>query len=272
MKYSLLNRKNLPKLNRNRIIVYLADASVIREKAILNLFYSWLSTDELARHKRFYTETLRHTFLVSRGIMRFVLGYYTNTPPGEVSYRTSQFGKPSLLHNQGIEFNLSHSGSRIALAAGRVKKLGLDLETYRGLWSPLTDLAKSCFSSDEYDQFIKLPEKSGPDDRIHRFAQLWTLKESYLKALGVGLSKPLDSFSFLFHTDGNFTLHDSELNQETSNKWNFTLFPDADIFPLSTVNKGTTAPSNMTVISTASNKYPVQSEYSHIKTKMFYIC
>lgn len=96
-------------------------------------------------------------------------------------------GKPYILNNSNLFFNMSHSG-KYAVCAFSSVPLGVDIEEIL----PIDiQLAKDYYCYHEYQDILK-----GPDNaRIQHFYQYWVLKESFLKATGLGLSQPLNSFS-----------------------------------------------------------------------------
>ncbi|MFD0589174.1 4'-phosphopantetheinyl transferase family protein [Paenibacillus sp. GCM10027627] len=117
-------------------------------------------------------------------------------PDGESLKRSRPFytnacGKPMLEGRPDACFNLSHSGSWVAAAFGS-EPLGIDVETVR---EPDLVLAKRFFSSPEYEGLCRLE----PSKQRDRFYELWTLKESYIKAIGEGLSISLRSFSIFYN-------------------------------------------------------------------------
>lgn len=106
----------------------------------------------------------------------------------------SEFGKPAFADEPDIHFNLSHSGDWVVAALGP-SELGVDVEQVLPV-SP--GIAESCFSPAELGLLQHLTE----EERLNRFYDIWTLKESYIKCIGRGLSQPLDSFTIMVRPDG----------------------------------------------------------------------
>lgn len=114
----------------------------------------------------------------------------------EIQFAKNRYGKPYLQGFQkNFHFNISHAGNYIACAYDN-KQVGIDIEKVRNL-----DIARNFFSRNECEQLYNIVEH----ERIDYFFNLWTLKESYVKAVGKGLSIELDSFSVLFR-DGLFSV------------------------------------------------------------------
>ncbi len=152
-----------------------------------------LPADELERAARFHREEHRVHFIVAHAALRDILHRYLAEEPAAIPFLLNERGKPSLPpeRNPGeIEFNLSHSGSLSLVALTRGVPVGVDVERIR----PARDheaVARRFFSENEVAGYFALPE----EERRAAFFHIWTRKEAYIKALGVGLSAPLRSFT-----------------------------------------------------------------------------
>jgi 4'-phosphopantetheinyl transferase len=150
-----------------------------------------LSEEERARADRYMHARDRNQFIVVRGWLRCLLGHYLRRPPEEISFVYGPQSKPVIAgSDSGIQFNVSHSADLGVLAFCRDREVGVDVELIEQRFDVL-DLARSCFSSVEQTSLKNLPS----DQKLERFFQFWTAKESYIKALGGGLSIPLQEFS-----------------------------------------------------------------------------
>ncbi len=112
----------------------------------------------------------------------------------------NRYGKPFLgsVDNPPLHFNLSHSGQWVVCAVDQMP-VGIDIEQVR----PVDlDIARRFFSETEYQELFS---KSG-EDRVSYFYDLWTSKESFVKAKGKGLSIPLDSFSISITPCGGISI------------------------------------------------------------------
>ncbi len=105
-----------------------------------------------------------------------------------IHFKPGPHGKPALQPDCSLHFNVSHSGDWVAAAFSRAGPVGVDVEQTRPVDMAL---AKRFFAADEYDSLMACPA----DERAAIFFQYWTLKESYLKARGSGLTARLSSFS-----------------------------------------------------------------------------
>lgn len=105
-----------------------------------------------------------------------------------LQFTYNAFGKPSLINAPSFHFNVSHSGKWVVCAIDD-HPLGIDIEQLR----PIDfEVGRVCFSDTEYDALMR----QDADSRLSYFYDLWTLKESFVKAEGQGLTLPLKSFSF----------------------------------------------------------------------------
>jgi len=151
-----------------------------------------LSTDEFLRAERFHFEKDRKHFVVGRGILRSILGSYLGIKPGRMKFCYGENGKPALLDQtcRGmIRFNLSHSNGMTLYAFAIGREIGIDIEKVRDI-SEMEQIAESHFSVREYNVLCTLSESKIKE----AFYNCWTRKEAFIKAIGDGLTMPLDSF------------------------------------------------------------------------------
>lgn len=165
-----------------------------------------LNDEEKARADRFRFERHRREYLASHALSRTALSHAHPLPPQEWSWSVNEYGKPAPIPECGLCFNQSNSaglavclvapaGAGIAAEAGREAgpAVGVDVEGYSRA-AEIVELAPRVFSLAEQAQLNALPVAERPQ----RALTLWTLKEAYLKARGMGLSLPLRGISFLF--------------------------------------------------------------------------
>lgn len=147
-----------------------------------------LSSDERDRADRFRFPRHRRRFIVARASLRAILGSLLQQRPEDLTFRYGPQGKPWL--ESGPSFNLSHTGERVLIAVTREGRLGVDIEEVKPV-RDLEALAERNFSPDETARVSSTSATNRPE----LFFRIWTRKEAFLKALGGGLSVPLDSFS-----------------------------------------------------------------------------
>jgi 4'-phosphopantetheinyl transferase len=163
-----------------------------------------LASAERARRDRLIFDRDRRDFTAAHALLRTSLSRYGMCRPSEWQFETDYYGKPSLVPAQAratsLAFNLSHTQGLVACALARETKVGIDVETCDRLGNAL-QVAHQYFTSSECNLLSGRAKK----DAQARFIELWTLKESYIKAVGVGLSVPLNSFSFMFEGNAGLT-------------------------------------------------------------------
>jgi 4'-phosphopantetheinyl transferase len=153
------------------------------------LLESFLSADESERAARFYFPSGRDRYIVAHTSLRHILGHYLCCEPHQLNFSKNEYGKPALIVNEGIEFNLSHSGDYALIAVTHGQKIGIDIERIRENME-LERIARRFFSQREVTELMSLPA----EERTIAFFTCWTRKEAYIKGQGLGLSLPLDSF------------------------------------------------------------------------------
>ena len=149
-----------------------------------------LPPDEQARADRFHFARDRRRFCVAHAALRDILGRQLGQPPAEVTLRSGTYGKPALGPGRSsIEFNLSHAGEYALVALTLGAQVGVDIEQIRPI-DNIRQLAAHTFSPAELARLERCP----PDLYDQAFFNCWTRKEAVIKALGLGLHCPLDSF------------------------------------------------------------------------------
>jgi 4'-phosphopantetheinyl transferase len=150
-----------------------------------------LSPDELERAQRFRFERDRRRFIVGRSVLRHILGRYLRERPEHLTFSYGTHGKPCLARGQTVPplfFNASHSDDVAVYAIAAVDLLGIDVERIRAI-SDLDSIADRFFSPREQTALARLQG----DAKTEAFFHCWTRKEAILKAVGAGLSLPLDT-------------------------------------------------------------------------------
>jgi 4'-phosphopantetheinyl transferase len=151
-----------------------------------------LSEDERVRASRFHFERHRRRYIVSQGIVRKILGSYLDVEPAELIYELGDHGKPALaggLKKADLHFNLTHSHEIALFAMLREVEVGIDVEFFRPM-DDFDSVAGRFFSSAEQSAYFSLSEELRPQG----FYNCWTRKEAFIKAIGDGLSYPLEKF------------------------------------------------------------------------------
>lgn len=207
-------------LNSEQVDLWLCHDADIAQSTI-DLWRETLLTDaERARGARFHFERDRKQFVITRALVRSVLSYYRPLAPEAWEFSANQWGRPAIVQSagQGLSFNLSHTAGLVLLAVSGVPVLGVDVENAGQRQAPL-DVARSYFSASEADELYALALEQQPE----RFFHYWTLKESYIKAKGRGLSIPLDQFSLQFQEPEQITIQFANHIEPEPDNWRFWL-------------------------------------------------
>jgi 4'-phosphopantetheinyl transferase len=150
-----------------------------------------LSNDEKDRLARYHFESDRNLFAVAHALVRLGLSRHSQVDPGDWQFRLGSYGRPEIAApGSQLRFSLSHTRGLAVCAVTLNWDIGVDVEeTSQG--SPI-EIADRYFSSREVCDLREIPACR----RRRRFFEYWTLKESYSKARGMGLSLPPDRFWF----------------------------------------------------------------------------
>ncbi|WP_166826462.1 4'-phosphopantetheinyl transferase family protein [Thalassoroseus pseudoceratinae] len=153
-----------------------------------------LCSDELVRYRRFLRPADRHRFLVAHTLKRIWLSKFLQTPADRLRFEIDQFGKPSLLgdHHRRLAFNLSHTTGLVACAIADAGTVGIDVEDCSRAIN--IEIGKTVYSESEMNAMRALEEC----EQRNRFFQLWTYKEAYSKARGLGFQLPMKQCEFHF--------------------------------------------------------------------------
>lgn len=208
-------------LSANEIHLWIVQDQLVGDSQ-LSEFMHLLAPEELSRYQRFLFERDKRQFLITRAALRCALSeYFSDVAPSEWTFLRNDYGRPYVSNPQyasAIQFNLSHADGMIVLAISQSGDLGVDVENLSRSCEPAS-LAKRFFSASEATALLRMSE---PDQR-DRFFDLWTLKEAYIKACGMGLAIPLGSFSFGFVANEHSIEFESEREDDCPN-WRFWQF------------------------------------------------
>jgi len=169
--------------------VHVWRVSLEQDDVLLDRFRRMLEPEEIDRAGRFRFERLQRHFVAARGFLRYVLARYVAADPKALRFSYSSYGKPSLEGERSLQFNMSHSHDVALVAVTRDAAVGVDVEHIRSDFAS-EEIATRFFSRLEVETFSSLPK----EERVAAFFRCWARKEAYIKAIGKGLSQPLDGF------------------------------------------------------------------------------
>jgi len=174
--------------------IWYAFPGAIRNPELLGDYKAILSADEMTRYARFWFDRDRHLHLVAWALVRTTLSRYADVAPEAWRFRTNRWGRPEIsgpADAPPLRFNLSHTRGMVACIVADGIDVGVDVEDRRRQTQG-PEIARRYFSAREVEAFERLSE----EEREVAFFEYWTLKEAYIKAVGVGISLGLGRFSF----------------------------------------------------------------------------
>ncbi|WP_443659018.1 4'-phosphopantetheinyl transferase family protein [Clostridium algidicarnis] len=162
-------------------------------------FLSLIDDSKRAKINKFKNSDDKIRTLIADILVRSIICNKLKIFNEEIEYEYNSYGKPKLKNSKEFHFNISHSGDWVIGVVDN-QPVGIDIEKI----SPIEyiDIAKKFFKEDEYNWLLAQKDR----EKLEYFYKLWTLKESYIKMMGTGLSMPLDSFSILFDTEYNISI------------------------------------------------------------------
>ncbi len=177
----------------------------VREKLL-----ALLPGEEREAMKRFKRVNVLQRSLLGELMVRKILSGKLDAAVDSFRFVKSEKGKP-YLKEAPVHFNISHSGDYVVAAFCDVSETGIDVEKIK----PVNfEIAERFYS--EAEKKVLFSKKG--IEKLEYFFDLWTMKESYLKLLGKGLTKPLGTFT-ITGSDGRFRLFsDADTNQDVSFK------------------------------------------------------
>ena len=207
-------------ISKNEIHLWYTYDKTIQNIDLLKKYYQLLSKGERLKQQRFYFEKHRHQYLITRAMVRSILSLYTNEiAPEKWKFKNNDYGKPSI-NNSSLTiplcFNISHTDELVVMAVAVDQEMGVDVEYLPRLGENL-EIANRFFSPIEVKQLLDL----SPEEKRNRFFDLWTLKEAYIKACGMGLSIPLDHFSYSFSQQGKINIDFNPERNDLPEYWQF---------------------------------------------------
>jgi 4'-phosphopantetheinyl transferase len=183
----------------------------------------FLNEAEKTKWKRFVAKDAQLQYLVSHALVRTTLSRYGGLPANAWEFETNRYGRPRICDwqaHRGIQFNLSNTTGLVVCAVARGINVGIDVENADRVLD-LDELAPTVFALKELEDF----NLCSPAARRDRFFSYWTLKESYIKARGMGLSISLDSFWFDISGPSPFLHVTERANDELPHWWFYQFFP-----------------------------------------------
>jgi 4'-phosphopantetheinyl transferase len=157
---------------------------------------SWLERlprDERARFEAYRTPSARSQYLATRALVRTALSSHCGVAVEELRFSAGPTGRPELTLPAipTLRFSLSNTRGLVVGLVACAREVGVDVEEMTPI--DVFEIADRFFAPAESEELRALAE----DERSRRFFELWTLKEAYLKARGLGVfALPLAQIAF----------------------------------------------------------------------------
>lgn len=171
--------------------ICIIDTSERLDDHVIDYLMTFVAPEKAEKLKKFWRWQDRQLSLCGDLLSRKMLSQLTGIRNSDLIFEVSEFGKPKLGNLSGIHFNISHAGKWVVCVL-HSEEVGIDIEHVEPI-----DLAisESFFHRKENEDI------QGANNSIERFFDYWTLKESFIKFIGKGLSQPLNSFLIQFEND-----------------------------------------------------------------------
>ncbi|OAB36013.1 4'-phosphopantetheinyl transferase family protein [Paenibacillus glacialis] len=182
--------------------IYIVNINTAIDPSLINRMLPYLSIDRQNKVAKFRMFDDVHRSVIAELLIRSLIIDQLDIANRDIKFGENTYHKPYLQSHTNFEFNLTHSGEWVACAIDH-HSVGIDIEH---MVNSNLDIAKRFFTPREYEDLIK----SDVSEQRNYFYKLWTLKESYIKAVGKGLYIPLDSFSMDINDRNEVTMDKEE--------------------------------------------------------------
>jgi 4'-phosphopantetheinyl transferase len=204
------------------IHLYMCRLHWVDDAALLARCLDLLDAEERERHARYRFERDARLFAVSHALVRTALSDFAGAgiDPASWRFETNEYGKPEVVSIEGaprMRFSLTHTHGFAACAVTSSVDIGVDAEAINRN-TDVTALAPRILSPSEQIRF----QLAAPDMRRSHFLSLWTLKEAFVKACGLGLNMPVEQLSF-FMNQGAIKFGCTPAIKSEPRDWAFTL-------------------------------------------------
>lgn len=223
----------VPELGPNDIHIWFVRTDLLHSEILDTVYSAVLSESERRQFSIKVNQAQRIEYLVSRLLCRSVISIYESETPDYWQFYIGGFGKPYLLNSsRQISFSVSHTSGLIVCAVSLNCSIGIDTEQI-DYNNNVISIAKHVFSRHEIQELMDLQCRF---QKVRHFYEIWTLKESLIKAHGKALEIPLDYFRFvagernpnmLANANIELIIHDHQKYEwSTSKSW--LLYPMKD--------------------------------------------
>ena len=189
---AIRSKKKLTLANNEIHLWMTKPEELLGKDELLTTYATLLTSKETAKQQRYKFAKDRHDALITRAFIRDLLSYYADIAPQDWQFEKGEKDKPEIINCPlPLRFNISHTKNLIICAVTLEDDIGCDVEN-TGRNNDVLAIAERYFSPTESKELFALPVAQ----QRNRFFDYWTLKESYIKAWGLGFAIPRKDFSF----------------------------------------------------------------------------
>lgn len=149
--------------------------------------FSYLPEQEAYRASRYRFEKDYNKYVITRGLLRSLLGQYLNEKPHKITIEYNFNGKPFVNNYEGLNFNLSHTEDFSLIAFTVNQEIGIDVELTRNDIN-FDGIVEASFTKDEISRIMQISTAK----KVELFYKIWTRKEALIKAKGISLARVID--------------------------------------------------------------------------------
>lgn len=186
----------------------------------LDLFRSILSAAEVERYQRFHFPDDARRYLLAHALTRIALSRYADIKPADWTFTLGEHGRPEVSNTDvpALRFNLTHTAGLVGCVVSLDSDCGIDVEKLVERHK-ISAVAERMFSTREYKELLALHGSAA----MEYFFSRWTLREAYVKALGIGISFPTRKLLFSVSPDGTVAIEFLAGIDDHSRDWQFSL-------------------------------------------------
>jgi 4'-phosphopantetheinyl transferase len=217
MPEDIWQHRSLNKIELGEDEAHIWRASLTQDPATLSELAALLAPDERRRADNYHRAVDRDRYIVARGVLRKLISIYLPISPGVLKFTYNDYGRPEIashLNDHNLIFNLSHSNELVLYGFRFDGGLGIDIEFIREDFASF-EIAEHFFAAAEVAALRAL----SPEQRVKGFFNCWARKESYIKAIGKGVSFPLDRFTVSLAPDEPPALLRVEDDDRERDRW-----------------------------------------------------
>ena len=195
------------------------DTGTFKEPSTTHQWMARLEDHERIRYAAYRTSAARREFLATRALARTALAHYSGHPAEDLRFGTDPLGRPEMRSPSmpSLFFSLSNTSELSVGLFASDRDVGVDVELVAPIGA--VELAERFFSPAELAELLRLSDAA----RLSRFYELWTLREAYLKARGIGLTLPLEQMAFRPTPEGSARAEFGPAIGDDPAEWQFGL-------------------------------------------------